>query len=239
MEKGVWEDVIVDDLKKCIKDFGSWKCPGVDHIHNYWWERFTNLHECTLKIVKGVIRNPDKSPQWLTTGRTRLAIKKIPTNEPRNYRPITCLPVIYKITSSIITGRMKSHLEANKLIPEEQKGGISNCNGCVDQLLINSMVLDDAKKHQKDLSIAWIDYQKAFDSVPHDWIIQSLKMHKFDDVTINFFKETMNKWKTNLIFGCKDEERTTDIIHIKNGIFQGDCPSCLIFILCLLPLTWL
>ena len=49
----------------------------------------------------------------------------------------------------------------------------------------------------------------------------------------------MCNWKTNLIFGGKDEERKTDNININTGIFQGDCPSGLIFILCLLPLTWL
>jgi hypothetical protein len=26
------------------------------------------------------------------------------------------------------------------------------------------------KKRRKNLNMAWIDYQKAFDSVPHSWI---------------------------------------------------------------------
>ena len=116
---------------------------------------------------------------------------------------------------------------------------MSNCYGCIDQLLINSAILDDAKQNQKNLSLAWIDYQKAFDSVPHEWIIECLKIHNFDDITINFFRQTMDKWKTTLMFGNKEIERATEDISINTGIFQGDCPSGTIFILCLLPLTWL
>ena len=88
---------------------------------------------------------------------------------------------------------MMNHMTVNGIIPEEQKGNVSNCYGCIDQLLINSAILDDAKQNQKNLSLAWIDYQKAFDSVPHEWIIECLKIHNFDDITINFFRQTMDK----------------------------------------------
>ena len=130
-------------------------------------------------------------------------------------------------------------MTVNEIIPEEQKGNVSNCYGCIDQLLINSTILDDAKQNQKNLSLAWIDYQKAFDSVPQEWIVECLKMHNFDDITINFLRQTMDKWKTKLKFGNKEIERVTEEISINTGIFQGDCPSGTIFILCLLPLTWL
>ena len=93
---------------------------------------------------------------------------------------------------------MMEHLKTNNIIPEEQKGGIADCYGCIDRLLINSMVLDDAKQRNKNISIAWIDYKKTFDSIPHDWLIKSLEIHGFDDVLINFFKKGIEKRTTNL-----------------------------------------
>ena len=134
---------------------------------------------------------------------------------------------------------MKQHIHINKLIPDEQKGCVSNALGTIDQLLINQMVLNDAKEKNKDLSVAWIDYSKAFDSIPHDWLIKSLEIHKFDDITINFFKSTMKNWNTTLHVTKYDEKITTDPMNIKTGIFQGDSPSGLHFIICLLPLSWL
>ena len=172
-------------------------------------------------------------------GITRLIPKKDDTKNPANYRPITCLPIVYKILTGVLTSRMMEHLQSNNLIPEEQKGGISDCYGCVDQLIINSMILDDAKKRNKNISIAWIDYKKAFDKIPHTCLIKSLEVHGFDDNTINFFKEGINKWKTNLKISAENKEIITDVIEINSGILQGDCPSGLHFIICLLPLTFL
>ena len=101
------------------------------------------------------------------------------------------------------------------------------------------MIQEDAKKKKKNLSTAWIDYKKAFDSVPHDWIIETLKIHKFDATTTKFIETTMKEWKTSLHLRHSSGEISTPVFNIKTGIFQGDSPSGLIFVLCLLPLSWL
>ena len=38
-------------------------------------------------------------------------------------------------------------------------------------------------RQNRSLSVAWIDYKKAFDSVPHNWIIECL--HLFNFTTFN------------------------------------------------------
>ena len=40
--------------------------------------------------------------------------------------------------------------------------------------MINNAVLENSKKRKKNLSTACIDYKKAFDSVPHSWILKCL-----------------------------------------------------------------
>ena len=37
----------------------------------------------------------------------------------------------------------------------------------------------DAKIIGKPLSVAWIDYEKAYDRVPHKWVMKVLKTIKF------------------------------------------------------------
>ena len=69
-------------------------------------------------------------------------------------------------------GRTYSHLEQNDLFPLEQKGSRRGSYGCKDQLMINKMILENCKKRKRNLSSAWIDYKKAFDSVPHEWILR-------------------------------------------------------------------
>jgi Ni,Fe-hydrogenase I large subunit len=61
-------------------------------------------------------------------------------------------------------------------LPAEQKGNHSWRRGCKDQLLISKATFEDSKKRKKNLSIAWIDYRKALDSVPHSWIEKSTEL---------------------------------------------------------------
>ena len=49
--------------------------------------------------------------------------------------------------------------------------------------------------------MAWIDYKKAYDMVPHSWIINSLKMYKISDEVINFIEKNMKTWRVELTAG--------------------------------------
>ena len=49
----------------------------------------------------------------------------------------------------------------------------------------------------------------------------------------------MKNWKTLLHLTHTNGEMSTPEFEIKTGIFQGDSPAGLFFILCLLPLSWL
>ena len=134
---------------------------------------------------------------------------------------------------------MENHIENNNLMPQEQKGCAPNTLGCIDQLLIDSMVLCDPKENQKSLSVAWIDYAKAYHSVPHSWILHCLETYKFDPNLVNYFKNAMKKWKTQLHLNHTSGTITSRTIDINSGIFEGDSPSGLAFCISLIPLTWL
>ena len=49
--------------------------------------------------------------------------------------------------------------------------------------------------------MAWIDFKKAYDMVPHSWIINSLKVYKISDEVINFIDKTMKTWRVELTAG--------------------------------------
>ena len=100
-----------------------------------------------------------------------------------------------KILTSVITDRLYSHLEKEAIMTPEQRGGKKDCYGCKDQLMINNAILENCKKRKKNLSTAWIDYKKAFDSVPHSWILKCLQMYKIHPVLITFIEESMSQWE--------------------------------------------
>ena len=58
----------------------------------------------------------------------------------------------------------------------EQKGCRRKCGGAKHQFLIDKRVLADCKRKHNNLAMARVDYRKAYDMVPHSWIIENLKM---------------------------------------------------------------
>ena len=87
--------------------------------------------------------------------------------------------------------------------------------------------------------MAWIDYQKAFDRVPHSRIIKSLELIGINNKVILFTKKVMTCCKTRMCLHAENKFILveTEDIKIQCGIFQGDSLSPLLFCICLIPLT--
>ena len=81
--------------------------------------------------------------------------------------------------------------------------------------------------------MAWVDFRKAYDTVPHACIIKALKLIGAACNLIAVLKSTMTNWKTKLVSGCTNLGQ----VNINGGIFQGDSLSPSLFIISLIPLT--
>ena len=103
------------------------------------------------------------------------------------------------------------------LLPEEQKGCRRKSRGTKDQLLINKAVLKDCRKRRTNFAMAWIDYRKAYDFVPHSWVLECLDMFSIADNVRSFLKKSMKKWKILLNLNGSD---LCDV-DVSRSIFQG------------------
>ena len=102
------------------------------------------------KAYTNIIKNPAEMPEWLTDCLTILLLKTEETKKNReNYRPITCLPTMCKVLTSILADRTYTFLSAHQLLPSEQKGCKRESYGCKDQLLANKMILEDCRTRKK------------------------------------------------------------------------------------------
>ena len=147
----------------------------------------------------------------------------------------TCLSTTYKFLTSVRTERTYSHLEQND--PLEQKGFRCSSYGCKDQLMINKIILQNCKNRKRNLSCAWIDYKKAFDSVSYEWIRRSLELFNVSSRLTGFLKHNKKKWKIQLALTHESDTLMSDDINIKRGIFQGDSLSSLLFCVLLISLS--
>ena len=78
------------------------------------------------------------------------------------------------------------------------------------------------------MAMAWSDYRKASDMIPHSWIIECLEMFGIaENVKKKFLIDSMQIWKVEL----SSSGESLEVTHVRRGIFQG------YFFVCLLPLT--
>ena len=78
--------------------------------------------------------------------------------------------------TDVIADRIYAHLDQEKLLPEEQKGCRKVSRGTNDLLYIDRAVIKEVKSRNKNLAMAWINYKKAYDTVPHSWFIECLHL---------------------------------------------------------------
>ena len=188
-------------------------------------------------VFNKIINDQVDTPSWLTTGSTSLLPKSKETTLPNKYRPICCLPTTYKLLTGIIADQIYDHLDGWKYLEEEQKGCRRYRQGTKHQLLINNSILEDCKRRARNLSMAWIDYKKAYDSVPHSWILKCLDIYKISPPIKDFLKSQMQKWTMNITLRHTEGEIHLPDVKVKRGIFQGDSLSPLLFCIAIDPLS--
>ena len=71
------------------------------------------------------------------------------TENPKNYRPVTCLPTMYRLITPVLSRRMQKYIDDENLIPKERKGCYRGSKGCKDQLLISKAILQECKRRKK------------------------------------------------------------------------------------------
>ena len=229
------EDMIVTKemvAKQCTR-MANWKAPGMDRVQGFWLKKLTSLHERIAEQLSLIVNRDASLPHWLTLGRTILCLKDPKKgNAVDNFRPISCLPMMWKLLTGVIADNVYEHLENNELLPEEQKGCRRRTRGTKDQLLIDKAILMDCKRRHTNMAMAWIEYKKAYDMVPHSWVVECLEMFGIAKNVREFLKNSMQSWRTELT-SCG---HVLGRVKINRGIFQGDSLS-LTFVLCMIPLS--
>ena len=66
--------------------------------------------------------------------------------------------------------------------------------------------------------MAWIDYRKAYDFVPHSWILECLDMLGIVDNVRSVLEKSMKKWKLLLTSNVSDLCK----VDVNRDIFKGD-----------------
>ena len=121
------------------------------------------------------------------------------TTHPKNYRPISLLPLISKIIEKVIHDQTQEFLDANKILYKFQSGfrkGYST-DSCLSYLNNKIATGFESGLHT---GMVLIDLQKAFDTINHEILINKMEFLGFSRSVTLWFKSYLSnrKFKVNL-----------------------------------------
>lgn len=152
----------VSEVTSAIKALKKEKSPGSDGITNEILKTgSTTLTAHLTELFNLIIETGETPAQWSESD-IILIYKKGDPNDIGNYRPISLLPTIYKLFSSIINKRINLTLQTRQPI---EQAGFRKGYSTIDHIHTMELLIEKYREKNRPLYIAYIDYQKAFDCV--------------------------------------------------------------------------
>ena len=100
--------------------------------------------------------------------------------------------------TGILVDEIYDYLEKKMLLPEEQKGWRGKFKRTDDLLFIGKMILREVPMRKEKLAVVLIDYKKAYDMVPHSWIVEYLDMVGVSEQIKHFLPEIIEEERVDL-----------------------------------------
>ena len=162
-----------DDIQKKSMSLNSNKAAGPDGIYPRVLKEFSKELVVPLEIIFRMSAKAYTLPQDLKDGHVSPIFKKGDKSSAENYRLASLTAVACKLMETFVRDAIMNHLKDNNLLSKYQDGFVQG-KSCATQLLACidtwTRVLDEGG----NLDIIYLDFQKTFDTVPHQRLLQKL-----------------------------------------------------------------
>ena len=152
--------------------------------------------------------------------------KKGSRTAPKNYRPISLLPLISKIIEKVIHDQTQKYLDDYNILYRYQSGFRKSysTDSCLSYL--NNKI---ATGFESGLytGLILIDLQKAFDTINHDTLISKMKHLGFSKEATLWFKSYLSNRK----FKVHINKTFSESINLLCGVPQGSILGPLLFLI--------
>lgn len=208
------EEIKMEELINVIKKLKNGKTPGNDKITT---EMIKNLGETGREILLQIINKAwknEKIPEEWGIALIKPIHKKGDKQTCENYRGITLLNTIVKIYEQIINNRLKIILEPQLAEPQS---GFRPGRNTQDHIFTIKQIIEKKQPQNKNIYLAFIDLQKAFDTVPREKVWKGLQEKGINNKIIKVIQD-LYKNNTNYIINnnMKSEGFKTEM-----GLRQG------------------
>ena len=215
-----------DEISKIISALKSTQSCGVDNVDS----RVIKLVQQELvpvitHVVNLSIKYRSFPHQW------KLA-KIIPLHKkneliyPKNYRPVSLLPVFSKILERAIFCQVVQFMEDNELLHPFHHGFRQRHSTCTALLQMYDCWVEAFDS--KDISaVLMLDMSAAFDLVDHQILVQKLEIYGFEKSSLDWFRSYLSL-RTQQVYV---DGALSDPLEVDVGVPQGSILGPLLYII--------
>ncbi|KAK6758849.1 hypothetical protein RB195_016214 [Necator americanus] len=206
------EPPTVSEVLVCIQKMKNGKSGGDNRISAEMLKYLppSGIREMT-KIIRSIWIDERIPDSW----RHAIIIplhKKLSVTDPRNYRGISLLRVMYKVLERIILDRLIKHREETT---RDEQSGFRPGRSTIDQVFI--AVIEIWQWYSKPMQLAFLDFEAAFDSPHLGHLLNALSADGVPGKFVRLFDD-MNQRTTAAVrtsAGC------TTPFEVVTGVRQG------------------
>ena len=181
--------ITANECDRVLSKFKENKSPGSDGLPIEFYKQFWHLLKDHMISIFNEAFNNEKltfceSPlsDSHNQGILTLLHKKGDPQLLKNYRPINLLNTDYKILMHVLANRM--HTVLHKIISEDQNGYVKKRFIGYNIRLIEDIIYYQ-NKQSSDSYLAFIDFEKAYDTLEWEFLFKTLKFYNFGPTSSN------------------------------------------------------
>ena len=214
-----------DEVIHAVNHIRVSSSPGPDGISMHFYKNTLHLILPFLKTLFNEIFDSGNIPKDWGESLMVPVHKNGPRDDPNNYRGISLINSLCKIFTCILNNRLQKWCDRNNIIHEEQ-AGFRKEYGTIDNIFnLMAIIQKYLGKRIGRFYCIFIDFSKAFDSVQHLRLWDSLSRKNIDGKFLNALKSMYS----NLTSCIRLPNGYTEFFKCNIGTRQGCIGSPLIF----------
>ncbi len=234
-------DFTPDEIFSLLSHLDSHKSPGCDGISGHVLKNCSFSHYPVIaQLFSSIIRSQSIPKEW-NIHKIFPLHKKNDYNIISNYRPISLLCILHKVLESLVYNKIIGFIHPK--ISKSQFGFLKK-RSTLSQLLISYSSIYNQIEKKSNTDVIYLDFAKAFDSIPHDEILYKLWLTGITGPLWMWFREYLR----NRSHFVEIDGFASKLLPVRSGVSQGSVLGPLLFLvyvndipslfLCLPCLCW-
>ncbi|XP_047144757.1 uncharacterized protein LOC124818242 [Hydra vulgaris] len=210
------QDINEQTIKIRLENVDTSKSIGGENIHPFVLKHASVAIAIPLSLIFKKSLATQTVPKNWTEANVTPVFKQGNRLLAENYRPISLTSIVCKILEKKVREALTAHLELHGLLSNSQNG-FTTKKSCVSNLLetLNTITKALAQGHHVD--VIYLDYAKAFDTVPHKRLLAKLLSYGIENDLVKWIRAFLSNRRQRVVLG----ETVSDWCNVTSGVPQG------------------